>query len=52
MFFGCSSLEKLNISFFNFKKVKYIAKMFVGCSDELKNEIMNKYKYLTYNAFN
>ena len=32
MFYGCSSLEKINVSGFNTENVKYMNGMFLGCS--------------------
>ena len=42
MFFGCYSLKVLNISNFNFTKVKYLNGMFYGCSS-LKEIIISNF---------
>ena len=44
MFSGCCSLKELNISNFKFNKSTYVEYMFDYCSQNLKNEIFNKYK--------
>ena len=49
MFNGCSSLKELNISQFNIDNIKYQKKIFSGCSDELKNQIEEKYKNINFN---
>ena len=46
MFYGCSSLNELNLSNFNTINVNYMMDMFSGCSDELKKKI----KVLNINA--
>ena len=54
MFVGCSSLKELNLSNFNTKnveKMNNILNMFVGCSEELKKQIKEKYKNIKEDAF-
>ena len=46
MFYGCSSLNELNISNFNTNNVADMSGMFDGCSDELKLKIRREYKIL------
>ena len=44
MLFGCTALK--DVKEFNFKidKISYIDKMFIGCHDDLKNNIKFKIK--------
>ena len=44
MFFGCSSLNKLNINNFNFNKITDVHFMFCGLPDEVKKIIRSKFK--------
>ena len=39
MFYGCSSLNELNLSNFNTNNVTDMSYMFDGCSDDLKKKI-------------
>ena len=43
MFNNCSSLEKLDISNFNFDNVTKIKGMFFGCKNELQTKIKGQY---------
>ena len=47
----CISLKELNISSFVFNEYTNVKYMFSNCSEELKNEIRNKYKNLNESAF-
>ena len=51
MFIGCSSLKKLNLSNVNINNVNNIRLMFNGCTEELKNDIKLKFKYLKEEMF-
>ena len=51
MFFGCSSLINLDLSNFKINENTNTESMFVKCSEELKNNLRNKYKYIKDNAF-
>ena len=51
MFFGCSSLINLDLSNFKINENANTESMFVKCSEELKNNLRNKYKYIKDNAF-
>ena len=44
MFYECSSLIELNISNFKFNQGTIKNGMFIGCSEELKKKIKEKYK--------
>ena len=52
MFSECSSLKELNFNNYNFYKVKYMYKMFSGCSNELIMKIKAQYKNIKEEAFN
>ena len=43
MFYGCSSLEELNLNSFNTNNVLYMGNMFFHCPDELIKKIKSKY---------
>ncbi len=51
MFFGCSSLKKINLSNFNTKNVIYMNHMFYGCSslEELDLRSFNTDKVVNMN---
>ena len=51
MFSECSSLKELNFNNYNFYKVKYMYKMFSGCSNELIMKIKAQYKNIRKEAF-
>ena len=51
MFIGCSSLKKLNLSNVNINNVNNIRLMFNGCTEQLKNDIKLKFKYLKEEMF-
>ena len=51
MFWGCSSLQKLNLSNFNTNNVTNMRYMFSKCSDELKLKIRSQYKNFQEMAF-
>ena len=51
MFWGCSSLKKLNISNFNMNKVKYMLYMFKWCSRNLINKVKSANKNIKKEAF-
>ena len=51
MFYGCSSLEELNISNFNTNNITDMRFMFDGCSDQFKNKIRSEYKNIKEEAF-
>ena len=42
MFYGCSSLTKINLSNFNSNNVKYMYYMFSGCSSLRKENIITQ----------
>ena len=44
MFFGCSSLKKLNLNNFNTNNVIHMGYMLYGCSKELIMKIKTQYK--------
>ncbi len=47
IFFGCSSLKKLDLKNFNTSNIKYKQGTFLGCiklPDEIKNEILGENK--------
>ena len=51
MFWGCSSLEGLDLSNFNTDNVIDMAGMFKGCSDQLQNKIRAQYQNIKEEAF-
>ena len=51
MFYRCKLLIDLDISKFDFKNVKTMKGMFLGCSDELKLEVRKQNKGLKEEAF-
>ena len=51
MFAGCSSLKQLNLNNFNINNEVIMSCMFLGCSDELKEKIKEKYKNIKEEAF-
>ena len=51
MFYGCSSLINLDISNFKINENTNTESMFAKCSEELKQYLKSKYKYLKDDAF-
>ena len=51
MFYGCSSLNELNLNNFNTNNVTYMSCMFRGCLDELKLKIKSQFKNFKEEAF-
>ena len=51
MFYGCSSLKKLNLNNFNTNNVTNMSNMFNGCLDELKLKIKSQFKNFKEEAF-
>ena len=51
MFYGCSSLKRLNLNNFITNNVNNIHYMFLGCSNELKMKIKTQYKNMRTKAF-
>ena len=51
MFFGCSSLNELNLKNFNTINVIDMRQMFFGCSKELIKKIRNQYNNIKIEAF-
>ena len=51
MFWGCSTLKKLNISIFNTDKKIDISGMFFKCQIELITKIRSQNKYMNEEAF-
>ena len=51
MFYGCSSLNNLDISNFKINENTNTESMFAKCSEELKQYLKSKYKYLKDDAF-
>ena len=49
MFYGCSSLDELNLSNFNTDNVTNMSSMFSGCSNQFRNKI--QYKNIEEDAF-
>ena len=39
MFYGCSSLQSINLSSFNTNNVKYMSRMFEGCFSLKKENV-------------
>ena len=52
MFYGCSSLKKLNLNNFNTNNVTYMYGMLSGCSNDLIMKIKTKYEVIKEEAFN
>jgi surface protein len=51
MFYGCSSLNELNLNNFNTNNVTDMYGMFSGCLDELKLKIKGQFKNFKEEAF-
>ena len=51
MFYGCSSLEELNLNNFNANDVTNMFRMFSECSNELIMKIKDKYNNIKDEAF-
>ena len=51
MFNNCSSLEKLDISNFNFDNVTEMKGMFFGCPNELQTKIKEQFDNIRKEAF-
>ena len=51
MFFGCSSLKELNLTYLNTYNATNILEMFSGCSDYLKRKIKSENKNIGDKAF-
>ena len=51
MFYGCSSLQDINLNNLNFDKYNMF-EMFHGCSENLKNKVKKQFKNLNEDFFN